>query len=280
MKPADSHCPHVTRDFSSISPSALSLLLMKAESSIPYAKEAAAALWGEQAPRELADALVAENARRRLRHFVNRYRSLDQLLSESGCSNVLELGAGLSFRGLELARTTTTFYIDTDLPNIVTLKTDLIDRLAARDRLGTLRVQSLNALDGAAFRATVDEFPPGPLAIANEGLLVYLDEREKAALASNVRAALQARGGVWLTADVYIQNPGGSAPNVSYGRSREFLDKHRVEQNKFVDWAAAERFFTGHGFRIDRKLAHEHPLHIRESWALTLCESPRSAAEG
>ena len=259
-----------SRDYSSISPSALSLLLMKAQSEIPYAKEAATVLWGDTAPSELSDALAEENARRRLRHFVSRYRSLDQLLGESGCANVLELGAGLSFRGLELARTTSAFYIDTDLPDIVALKSDLIAKLPAQPSRGTLRLQVLNALDAAAFEATVSELPAGPVAIANEGLLVYLDEREKAQLAANVRAALRARGGVWLTADVYIQNPGGSAPNVSYGRSREFLDKHRVEQNKFADWAAAERFFTDHGFSITNKLAHEHPLHIRESWALAL----------
>ncbi|MEO6599149.1 MAG: class I SAM-dependent methyltransferase [Polyangiaceae bacterium] len=259
-----------TRDYSSISPSALSLLLMKAQSEIPYAKEAATVLWGDTAPSELSDALAEENARRRLRHFVSRYRSLDQLLDESGCSNVLELGAGLSFRGLERVRTTGTFYIDTDLPDIVALKSDLIEKLTAHPAQGSLRVRALNALDAAAFEATVREFPAGPVAIANEGLLVYLDEREKTQLAASVRAALQACGGVWLTADVYIRNPGGSAPNVSYGRSRAFLDKHRVEQNKFADWSAAERFFTDAGFTITRKLAHEHPLHIRESWALAL----------
>ncbi|MES1179495.1 MAG: class I SAM-dependent methyltransferase [Myxococcales bacterium] len=259
-----------TRDYSSISPSALSLLLMKAESEIPYAREAAAALWGDTAPSELSDALAEENARRRLRHFVNRYKSLDQLLSESGCANVLELGAGLSFRGLDLARTKQTFYIDTDLPNVVALKAELIAKLPAHPSRGTLRVQALNALDADAFAATVSELPPGPVAIANEGLLVYLDEREKAQLAANVRAALLSRGGVWLTADVYIQNPGGSSPNVSYGRSRAFLDQHRVEQNKFSDWSAAERFFTSQGLTITNKLAHAHPLHIRESWALAL----------
>jgi O-methyltransferase involved in polyketide biosynthesis len=176
----------------------------------------------------------------------------------------------LSFRGLELARSTSVHYVDTDLPNIVAVKADLVAKLEPAALLGTLRVQALNALDSAAFDAIVQSLPVGPLAIANEGLLVYLDEREKAQVAANVRAALRARGGVWLTADVYIQNPGGSAPNVSYGRSREFLDKHRVEQNKFVDWAAAERFFTDNGFSITRKLAHEHPAHIRESWALAL----------
>ena len=259
-----------SRDYSSISPSALSLLLMKAQSDLPYAKQAAIALWGDTAPSELADALAEENARRRLRHFVSRYRSLDRLLAECGCSNVLELAAGLSFRGLELARTTSTFYIDTDLPNIVALKSDLIAKLPALPYRGSLHVRALNALDAASFEVTVTQFPAGPIAIANEGLLVYLDAHEKEQLAANVRAALQARGGVWLTADVYIQNPGGSAPNVSYGRSRAFLDQHRVEQNKFADWPAAERFFTAQGFTIAHKLGHEHPLHIRESWALVV----------
>jgi O-methyltransferase involved in polyketide biosynthesis len=256
------------RDYSSISPSALSLLLMKSQSSIAFAKEAAALMWGDTVPAALSEALTEENARRRLRHFESRYRSLDQLLAQAALPNVLEIGAGLSFRGLELARTSNTFYLDTDLPNISALKQGLVAKLHTGQLTGTLRVQALDALDSTAFQAAVDSLPPGPLAVANEGLLVYLDEQEKARLAGNVRRALQVRGGSWLTADVYIQNPGGSAPNVSYGRSREFLDRHRVEQNKFPDWAAAERFFSRNGFAITNKLAHEHPLHIRESWAL------------
>jgi O-methyltransferase involved in polyketide biosynthesis len=259
-----------SRDYSSISPSALSLLLMKSQSSIAFAKEAAQLLWGESVPAELAHALAAENARRRLRHFENRYRSLDRLLAEAAHSRVLEIGSGLSFRGLELACKSEIFYLDTDLPKIAQLKAELVAKLHPGPLTGTLRVQPLNALDSDALHAAIDDMPRGPLAIANEGLLVYLDAEEKAQLASNVRTALLARGGVWLTADVYVQNAGGSAPTVGYGRSRDFLDKHRVEQNKFADWHAAERFFIESGFTIAKKLAHEHPLHIRESWALAI----------
>jgi O-methyltransferase involved in polyketide biosynthesis len=260
----------VPRDYSTISPSALSLLLMKSGSSIAFAKQAAALLWNDSVPEELAHALTAENARRRLRHFENRYRSLDQLLTLAACPNVLEIGAGLSFRGLELARTTSVHYLDTDLPALTRLKADLVARLHPGQLIGTLRVQALDALDSAAFQDAVASLPDGPLAIANEGLLVYLSQPEKALLASNIRAALLARGGRWLTADVYLKNPGGSAPTVGYGRSREFLDRHRVEQNKFSDWAAAEHFFNDAGFEVVHKLAHQHPLHVRESWALAV----------
>src|SRR6478735_6828826 len=114
------------RDYSTISPSALSLLLMKAGSSIAFAKQAATLLWNDSVPEELAHAMTAENARRRLRHFENRYRSLDRLLLQAGCTNVLEIGSGLSFRGLELARTSPTYYVDTDLPELTALKAELV----------------------------------------------------------------------------------------------------------------------------------------------------------
>jgi O-methyltransferase involved in polyketide biosynthesis len=258
------------RDYSTISPSALSLLLMKSGTTIAFAKEAAALLWGAQLPSELAEALGSENARRRSRHFESRYLSLDRLIAEAACTRVLELGAGLSFRGLALTRVSPTFYADTDLPEIAELKARLIAQLHPTLLTGTLHVSALNALEAEAFRALLEEIPKGPLSIVNEGLLVYLGPTEKAQLAGNVRTALQARGGFWLTADVYVQNPGGSAPTVSYGRSRAFIDQHRVEQNKFASWDAAQRFFTQNGFKVLKKLGHAHPQHIRESWALAV----------
>lgn len=258
------------RDYSSISPSALSLLVMKAASSIPFSKEAAALLWGDTVPSDLADATLVAGARSRLRHFESRYRSLDILLHESRCKRVLEIGAGLSFRGLDLARRSDTFYVDSDLPEIVALKTDLVAQLHPEPLIGTLQLRSLDALDRAAFDAVVDGIPSGPLAIANEGLLAYLGDDEKARLAANVHRALCARGGIWLTADVYIRHPKGAAPTVGYGRSRKFLEQHRIEENKFADWAAAERFFESHGFSVVTKLAHRDPRHVRESWALAV----------
>jgi hypothetical protein len=163
---------YARRDYSTISPSALSLLLMKSESTIAFAKQAATLLWNDCVPDELAHAMTAQNARRRLRHFENRYLSLDRLLERAACPNVLEIGSGLSFRGLELARSHPIHYVDTDLPALVALKAELIARLYPGPLAGTLRVEALDALDGQAFERTVAAIPDGPLAIANEGLLV------------------------------------------------------------------------------------------------------------
>ena len=68
-------------------------------------------------------------------------------------------------------------------------------------------MSSLDALDSVAFRTAAARLAPGPLAILNEGLLIYLDDAEKSRLAANVREALGHYGGVWITADVYVRGP-------------------------------------------------------------------------
>lgn len=245
---------------------------MKSQTAIPFARSAAALVFGvEGLETELAAMNREPISGLRLQHFESRYRSLDTLLTDSGLTRVLELGAGLSFRGLDLAgRDATIHYLDTDLSEMAALKADLVARLQPAPPVGRLEVLPLDALDPAAFAAAVARLAPGPLAIINEGLLVYLDAREKSRLAAHIHDALRAYGGAWLTADVYVHGPAEVRAPLS-ARAQAFLDRHNVEQNKFADWEAAERFFVGEGFAIQRKLSpSEDPRHIRESWVLTV----------
>jgi hypothetical protein len=266
-----------TRDYSTISPSARALLLMKSQTSIPFAAEAARLVFGsERLEAELAAMKREPISQLRLQHFESRYRSMDTLLAETGLLHVLELGAGLSFRGLDLllrpGRPSDFHYLDTDLTEMAALKTELIPALAPAPAVaveGTLEVLSLDALDPAAFRATVERLGPAPLAVINEGLLVYLDDGEKRRLCANVRDALDAHGGVWITGDIYVRTPPGDPTPVVSPRTRAFLEQHRVEENKFVSWDAAERLFTDEGFTIRRRLGSPgEPRSIRESWVL------------
>jgi hypothetical protein len=135
-------------------------------------------------------------------------------------------------------------------------------------------VRSLDALDSGAFRTAAARLTPGPLAILNEGLLIYLDDTEKRQLAANVREALGRYGGVWITGDVYVRGPTELRPPLS-PRAQAFLDQHRVEEKKFPSWEAAERFFTAEGFVIRRRLSpSDDPRPIRESWVLSLPDAP------
>jgi O-methyltransferase involved in polyketide biosynthesis len=255
-------------EFSAISPSAKALLLVKAQTSLPFARQAAELLWGaaalEAAERETASTPGAPG---RTRHFELRARSIDAAIDRLGAARILELAAGLSFRGLDLAaRQASTFYVDTDLPEIAATKRELVQRLHPAPLRGTLQVRPLDALDAQAFRAAIALFPAGPIAIVEEGLLMYLDDAEKASLAATVRDALLERDGTWITADVYVRSP--LQPHRDE-RTTQFLQQHCVEEKKFADWAAANAYFEAHGFDVVERLSPDgDPWPVRQTWLL------------
>jgi O-methyltransferase involved in polyketide biosynthesis len=123
----------------------------------------------------------------------------------------------------------------------------------------------MNALAEGELATAVDELPAGPVAILNEGLLMYLDDGEKRRLAASVREVLARRGGVWITADIYLKTPAQMPPIDPDDRLREFVVTHRVEENKFASFAAAEQLFTEAGFAITRR---EGASPIRQTWTL------------
>jgi O-methyltransferase involved in polyketide biosynthesis len=256
-----------SRDFSTISPSAYSLLVMRAQTGLPFARKAAEiALGAEGVAAETARLSAIPGAELRRRHFEERYRSIDALLAEVGATRVLELAAGLSFRGLALAQREPVVYVDTDLPAMVETKARLVAALDAGPLVGELRVRPLEALDPAAFRSAIAELPPGELAIVNEGLLMYLDPEEKRRLAGNIRDVLGARGGVWITADIYLRGQRDARIGQD-DRLRNFLAAHRVEEQKFDSRDAAEAFFTDAGFAIQRRHSPRDDA-TRESWVV------------
>jgi O-methyltransferase involved in polyketide biosynthesis len=255
------------RDYSSISQSAKWLALTKATTTIPFAREAAVLLFGEDVVRRAEEAVASLNGQR-VNHFENRYRSIDQALEIVRHRNVVEIGAGLSFRGLAMARSPGVHYLDTDLPELLAIKADLIARLDHPPLQGTLRLEPLDALAPGALAGAVRQVPAGPVAVVNEGLLMYLDASEKERLAAAIQEVLEERAGSrWITADCYVrtgERPAGGDPRVE-----RFVAEHRVEEQKFGSWEEAERFFTTHGFRIESRLDPNDARHIRETWILT-----------
>ena len=241
------------RDFSTISPSAKWILMMKGHTDIPFAKQAA----------EIVDEKFKPDMESRdlgfwgrTYHFESRYRSIDQLWQDKPVSNILELSSGFSFRGLERIRQGDVYYIDTDLPDMVTTKQALIAQLEATapPRKGTYELQALNALDEDRFWELVDHFPEGPVGIINEGLLMYLDNKEKEKLCGIIRDVLKKRGGYWITADIYIKIEGRGIDLALDAEAKKFFDEHRVEENKFNSFDEAKAFFGRMGFQIEKEL--------------------------
>jgi hypothetical protein len=269
-----------SHDFSAISPSAYTLLMMKGHTNIPYAREAAALLENTSKGQDMFTSdfgMGSANYWITLMHFESRYWSIDQLLDDQPFTNILELSSGFSFRGLALSRHQPVFYIDTDLEGVIAGKQRFVDALTARNPAGRdpagrdraaratkadgnaknppghYELQPLNVLDPAAFRKIIARFPPGPIAIVNEGLLVYLDNAEKERLGQNIRDSLLTRGGCWITADIYLQRQAGDTLPVQSETSRQWHEQHKIEEKKFNNFQEAKSFFHRMGFTVDKE---------------------------
>ena len=245
----------MNKDYSTISPSALSLLKMKAHTSIPFAKEAAALLQRHNVhtlPQNLAEKLYYWM---RIFHFEARYTSINNLLADIDPQNILELSSGYSFRGLDYCINHAAHYIDTDLPAVIDLKKSLQKEITppVLSFKGKLESIALNSLDEQEFGKVVSHFNAGSLTIVNEGLLMYLTTDEKKKLAGIIHRHLVQRGGYWITADIYIRSQESSVRNLRMSKEEEnFFAQHNIDENKFESEAAAETFFKGQGFTIDK----------------------------
>jgi O-methyltransferase involved in polyketide biosynthesis len=248
-----------SRDFSSISPSARSLLLLKGLTDIPFARQTAELLlFPEKYNPDFNKKDMTFWAR--VLHFENRYRSIDQLLEDLSINNILELSSGFSFRGLEATQKGACHYIDTDLPEVINLKNDFIEALRNEDfkTEGKLELVPLNCLNEQQFREITDKFPDGEIVIVNEGLLMYLDPMEKENLCSIIHKILKDRGGYWITADIYLKNKHDKLNLKIDDRTKDFFLQHNIEDNKFSSFKEAESFFRRMGFIIDKEANIKH----------------------
>ena len=241
------------RDFSTISPSAKALLIMKGLTEIPYAKEASEALADDDI-QEIFSQDKNPAFWGRLVHFENRYWSIDQLLEDAGCNNVLELSSGFSFRGLSLTQTQDMHYIDTDLEGVIEGKNRFISSInVPENAVGKLEMLPLNALDEDRFMEIVDHFGEGPIAIVNEGLLMYLGVDEKKQLCSTIHRILSERGGCWITADFYVKTQMNEMRDDIDDKLSKFFEQHNIQGNMFDSFDHAANFFKEQGFVLEKK---------------------------
>jgi O-methyltransferase involved in polyketide biosynthesis len=244
----------INRNYNTISPSAKSLLLMKGHTNIPFARQTAELIVH---PDKFNPDFNNKNMTfwARVLHFENRYWTIDQLLADLTIKNILELSSGFSFRGLETIKKKGFYYIDTDLPDVIAIKKQIMTFLSKNslNTEGKLEILPLNALDQRQFHEIVTHFPDGEIAIVNEGLLMYLDTIEKEKLCAIIHKILKERGGYWITADIYLKKQIDKLDLNIDSKTQRFFEQHQIENNKFDSFEDAKTFFKRMGFRIDKE---------------------------
>ena len=137
-----------------------------------------------------------------------RFKIVNHTLNMQQAKQVLEIAAGFSPRGLNMASDASVTYVEVDLPELAVDKRQIIETLVDHARIPALPNFHLvegDALNLDDLRSATRFFADAPIAIVNEGLLGYWDRPERTTFAQNVHTLLERFGGVWITPDIPIQ---------------------------------------------------------------------------
>lgn len=245
-----------TEDYSKISYTARGVAYARSLTDIPFSKQIASFCGARQIPHQ-SKLLYKELSP----YFEARYKVISDLLERTKCSNVLELAAGFSPRGLLLTQHSPAHYIEADLPQIVSEKNRLIKSLTGGAAPAGLEISPANVLDQNALLGLISRLPPGPVAVIHEGLLPYLTHTEKRTLALSIREILRRRSGTWITTDIMtIAEIQKTAPTIQLRRAvdKELENTGRDHRaNAFTSQPAAHQFFTALGFRTKARRLNE-----------------------
>jgi O-methyltransferase involved in polyketide biosynthesis len=242
--------------YAQISPTARVASYLRTFTDTPFAREIAAACAAEEATRAFS-ASFPESITGIIPRAEMRYKITNQLIARQGITQVLEIAAGLSPRGLALTADPQVVYVATDLPEIIGQSQAIAETVLADLDLHrpNLSFRPANALHLAELMQAAASFRPDqPLAIVMEGLLMYLTRAEQATVAANIHALLTTYNGIWVTPDVYTsekQFPQGVTGVISNVTGRN------LDSNLFLDQDDVYQFFTGLGFNIEAHVATE-----------------------
>jgi O-methyltransferase involved in polyketide biosynthesis len=244
--------------YEKISTTAKLVAHIRAFTDIPFAKEIAAAS-GAETDFQTLTGKSAEFMTQSAFNLEARCKTTDQIIARYHITQVLEIAAGLSPRGLAMTENPDVVYVATDLPEILEQEKAIAESILAKLNIhrSNLYYRVANALDRESLLQAAIPFQSGkPIAIITEGLLPYLTSGEKETLAGNIHALLRQYNGVWVTPDVNTKQTleffaqaddtmQQRMQNVSGATGRD------IETNTFEDENAVRQFFTNAGFTIE-----------------------------
>jgi O-methyltransferase involved in polyketide biosynthesis len=241
-------------------PTAWGIAYRRASCDIPFAQTILDELMYILGPKEkeILEALVSEKDQALTPQFEARYKLLNRLIKETGIKQIVELAAGIAPRGIEMSQDPTITYIEYDLPGIVKQKKEIVDALVKRVIISppvNLHLVAGNAMEDLPHVSSILDTSK-PLVVVHEGLMRYLNFKEKARVIENVKKLLKTFGGVYITPDItlkiFIDDRVKNLVSNMVGMD--------IDANAFENVDAAEKFFGDLGLSVEK-----HPFtEIRE----------------
>lgn len=222
---------------------------------IPYAKE----IFNELAPSikvansDEIDYFEHAKESKNTPQLEARYKLINKILKDQNPSQILEIAAGLSPRGIQMTqRDSNLKYVEIDLPSVMAEKQKIVANLAEKEKINTknLVLECGNALNYKSMFEATKSFKQKPITVVNEGLLRYMNFDQKSIVAKNVHKLLKKFGGIWITPDITLRKI-----IMSESKGKEYqrisqLTGIDIDANSFKDVTHAKEFFEEHGFSV------------------------------
>lgn len=225
---------------------------------IPYSNDIFEELEkGAQVKRQLSEELGKGMPWEYVPGFEARYKMISKLVREAEVKQILELAAGYSPRGIEMAQDPSVKYVELD--KSVAEKRRIIENLSANGKIPVepnLHVIEGDACNGQDLESAVEYFSKEePVAIIHEGLLKYLTREKQKAVAINIRQILKRFGGVWITSDCSLEEKNANIAQFEkkLGERKNFNFSEGMFQNReeFIN------FFEELGFEVEERSMEE-----------------------
>ena len=241
--------------YAKISPTAKLVAYGRTFTDIPFAREIAAECDAEKAfPLSVTESLPLQ-----VPFLEARYKTTNQIIAREGITQMLEIAAGLSPRGLAMTDDPDVMYVATDLPEMLEQEKAIAGAILARLNIQrpNLHFSVANALDRDEVLQAATPFQSDkPVVILTEGLLPYLTRTEQATLAANVHELLASYGGVWITTDVNTKQRWDTFRRIDKRMQQRVqtissATERSLYDNLFIDNNDVQQFFTSAGFKIE-----------------------------
>lgn len=234
----------MNKNYEEISPTAIVTSYPRIFTDIPYEKEIHNWLSSNvhqdvKLTKELAPEIEA------------RYKLVSKLLDKTKITQVLELAAGYTSRGLNYSKKGYT-YIEMDLAEVSNNKKRALDSLET-DTPENLKLLVGNVLEEEDVLKCEKYFKEDePVAVINEGLLRYLTFAEKAEVAKNIHKVLEKHGGVWITSDVTPKKfiTSQNAALKDFNKNLNTITSRNNLDDRFDDIEHVKRFYNELGFEV------------------------------
>jgi O-methyltransferase involved in polyketide biosynthesis len=236
------------KSYEDIGPTAWIVAYARTFSDIPYSKEIFNRI------KQIKKKNMKFNIHQRFKgHYITpraeaRYKLVNKLLSKNKASQILEIASGLSPRGLDFSEKGNIEYVEFDLPKMMAQKVKIIGSIK-KELPQNLHLVGGNALDYGNLEEATRYFNSDKnVAVITEGLLRYLDLKDRNRVAKNIYLILKRFGGLWVTPDIIQARNSNNKNLATLIKRKNVID---IEKNKFKSVKEAKKFFQKIGFSIE-----------------------------